>query len=461
MALLGSLPTLRAQTARMEIFAATFTYLDEMFRAGSPAAVRLKSAAAGANQRIELTGGAFALEQVYLTKARSDGFYESHRKYIDVQVVVEGDEVLELAEISRLTATQPFDTERDYFKYADYAGASRLRLGAGRRRSFFRWTAICPGCVPAGWQAWFARRWSRCPCRRDGRVARMNYRHHFHAGNFADVMKHALLVRLMVGLQKKEKGLLYLDTHAGRGSYDLTVAAQGDTLAREPEYPNGIGRLWTRKDLPEMLAGYVELVKKFDRERGGDGRTPGFYPGSPWIARLLARPQDRLVLCEKHPEEFELLDIALSREAKVSVQERDGYGALRAMLPPPEKRALVLMDPPFEAADEFVRMVTAVDEGLQRLPGGVFALWYPLTERARVEEFFDGLMALKLPPTLAMELEVVGVRSALKMKGCGLVVINPPWQFDREAGPMLEWLAEALAQEPGGGSRCRWLVAEK
>ncbi len=288
----------------------------------------------------------------------------------------------------------------------------------------------------------------------------MNYRHHFHAGNFADVMKHALLVRLMAGLQRKEKGFLLLDTHAGRGSYDLLAAAQGDTLARSPEYPDGIGRLWARPDAPAELADYLALVKDFDRERGNLAATPRFYPGSPWIARRRARPQDRLVLCELHPEEFELLDIALAREPRVSVQQRDGYGALRALLPPPEKRALVLIDPPFEAADEFARMTAAVGEGLARLPAGVFALWYPLTERARVDAFLAGLLDLKLPPTLALELTVAGERSALKMKGCGLVVLNPPWQFDREAGPLLAWLAEALAREPGGSSRCRWLVPE-
>ena len=288
----------------------------------------------------------------------------------------------------------------------------------------------------------------------------MNYRHHFHAGNFADVMKHALLVRLVAAMQKKEKGFLYLDTHAGRGSYDLTVAAQGDSLTRQPEHPDGIGRLWGRSDLPAELAGYLALVKTFDRERGNQTATPRFYPGSPWIVRLLARPQDRLALCEMHPEEFETLDIEISGQPRVSVQERDGYGALRAMLPPPEKRALVLMDPPFEAADEFARMVAAVGEGLQRLPNGVFVLWYPLTERARVDAFFDGLLGLKLPPTFAMELMVAGERSALKLKGCGLVVLNPPWQFDREAETLLAWLAAALAQEPGGGGRGRWLVPE-
>ena len=288
----------------------------------------------------------------------------------------------------------------------------------------------------------------------------MNYRHHFHAGNFADVMKHALLGRLVAGLQRKEKGFLYLDTHAGRGSYDLTAAAQGDTLARQSEHPQGIGRLWGRPDLPEGLAEYVALVKRFDREQGNPGEAPRFYPGSPWIARLLARPQERLVLCEKQPAESELLDIGFGREPRVKVLTMDGYAAPRALLPPPERRALILIDPPFEAQDEFARIAAAVGEGLRRRPGAVFAIWYPLTERTRVEAFFGELLALKLPPTLELELTVAGEQSAVKMRGCGLVVINPPWQFDGEARRMLDWLADALAQETGGRAKCRWLVPE-
>lgn len=289
----------------------------------------------------------------------------------------------------------------------------------------------------------------------------MNYRHHFHAGNFADVMKHVVLLQLLRGMQKKEKGFLYLDTHAGRGSYDLSAAERGDTLARTPEHPDGIGRLWSRADAPAAVAEYLEMVRGFDRERGNAGDATRYYPGSPWIARRAARPQDRLVLCEKHPEEFSQLDIEFGPESRAQVRETDGYAAVRAVLPPLERRALVLIDPPFEAQDEFEQIARATGETLRRLPSAVVAIWYPLTERARVDAFFTELLALKLPPTLELELAIAGDRSPLKMKGCGLVVINPPWQFDAVVEAPLRWLAEVLAQEPGAAARVRWLVAEK
>jgi 23S rRNA (adenine2030-N6)-methyltransferase len=290
----------------------------------------------------------------------------------------------------------------------------------------------------------------------------LNYRHHFHAGNFADVMKHVLLVRLMRALQKKEKGFLYLDTHAGRGSYDLTIAATGDTLARQPEWPDGIGRLWSREPstLPAEVADYLELVREFDRRRGNMDPVPRFYPGSPWIARSLTRAQDRLVLGEKHPAECAALQAEFTFEQRTAVQEVDGYVAVRAQLPPPERRALVLIDPPFEAQDEFAQVADALADGLRRFPSGVFVVWYPLTERARVNEFFTAIQALRPPPTLAAELMIAGDDSAKKMKGCGLLVVNPPWQFDREAGRALDFLAEALAQTPGADARVEWVVPE-
>lgn len=291
----------------------------------------------------------------------------------------------------------------------------------------------------------------------------MNYRHHFHAGNFADVMKHAVLIRLMRSLQKKEKGILYLDTHAGRGSYDLAEAATGDSLVRKPEWPDGLGRLWSlpSDELPAPIAEYVELVRNFDRRAGSLAAAPRFYPGSPWIARLLARPVDRLALCEKHPAEYAALRAELGREPRVSVHEIDGYGAMRSMLPPAERRALVLIDPPFEAQDEFAQIGRALEDGLRRLPGGLFVVWYPLTVRARVDEFFAAIRALHPPPALTAELTIAGELSPIKMKGCGLLVINPPWQFDREVTPIIDFLAGAFAQAPGSEARVDWIVPEK
>ena len=289
----------------------------------------------------------------------------------------------------------------------------------------------------------------------------MNYRHHYHAGNFADVLKHAALVRLVRAMQRKEKGFLYLDTHAGRGRYDLVAAARGDTLERTPEWPEGIGRLWARGDLPEIVADYVAEVRAFDQREGNIiDPQPRFYPGSPRLVRALMRPQDRMALFEKQPEESALLKEEFAYERGVGVQTADGYTAMRGQLPSPEKRALVLIDPPFETRDEFERIADAVDEGMRRLPAGTFAIWYPLTERARVDVFFNRLMAMKLPPTFALELTVVGPEHPMKMKGCGLVVINPPWQIDRELAPLATWLAGALSQASGGGASLHWLVRE-
>ena len=288
----------------------------------------------------------------------------------------------------------------------------------------------------------------------------MNYRHQFHAGNFADVMKHALLVRLLRAMQKKDKGFLYLDTHAGRGGYDLAVAATGDTLARTPEWPEGIGRLAERFDLPPAVGEYWRLVEEFSTRADELEHTPRFYPGSPWFAQQLARPQDRVVLNENQPDEFFALSAEFRTAARVVVHEMDGYTALRALLPPVERRALTLIDPPFEAQNEFAQIALALGDGLKRLEGGVFAVWYPLTERARVDDFFDAVLTLRPPPTLFAELTIAGEGAPMKMKGCGLLVLNPPWQFDRETEAMLAWLAPVLAQEPGGGSRVSWLVPE-
>jgi len=289
----------------------------------------------------------------------------------------------------------------------------------------------------------------------------MNYRHHFHAANFADVMKHVLLVRLVSAMQRKEKGFLYLDTHAGRGSYDLADASRGDTLERAAEWPDGVGRLWNHTPELEITRAYLKLVRDYDSEHGNAEATPRFYPGSPLIVARLLREQDRMLLCEQQPDECEELDIAMGRQSRCSVQARDGFGSLRATLPPPEKRALVLIDPPFENSDEFKAIAKALKDGLRRLPRGVFAIWYPITQRARVNGFFREIQGVDLPPTVAVELTIAGEDAGIKMRGCGLLIVNPPWQFEEEVAGDLAELAVRLAQAPGGMSHFDWLVPEQ
>jgi 23S rRNA (adenine2030-N6)-methyltransferase len=289
----------------------------------------------------------------------------------------------------------------------------------------------------------------------------LNYRHHYHAGNYADVFKHALLVLLIRAMQRKEKGFLYLDTHAGRGGYDLSMpSVLPDGRSREPEYPAGIGRLWGATDLPPVLADYLALVRRFNDRNSATGEDLKFYPGSPWIAKLLLRPQDRLALCELRPDDAEALDFEFARESRVAVQVSDGYTGLKALLPPPEKRALVLIDPPFETKKEFADIARGLKDALKRLPGAVIAVWYPITERARTDEFHHALLELATP-TLFAELTVAGPGALLKMTGCGLLVLNPPWQVDREIRAILPVLRERLKVAAGASTACDWLVPDR
>lgn len=289
----------------------------------------------------------------------------------------------------------------------------------------------------------------------------MNYRHHYHAGNYADVFKHVLLLQLIRAMQRKEKGFLYLDTHAGRGGYDLSVpSVLPDGRTREPEHRAGIGRLWDAAGLPPALNDFVALVRRFNDRNGATGPELKFYPGSPWVAKLLLRPPDRMALCELREDDAEALDFEFARESRVTVQVIDGYTGLKALLPPPEKRALVLIDPPFENKREFADVARGLKDALKRLPGAVCAVWYPITERARTDEFHHALLELATPALFA-ELTIAGEASELRMKGCGLLILNPPWQIDREIRAVLPALRERLKVDAGAKTTCDWLVPEK
>ena len=294
----------------------------------------------------------------------------------------------------------------------------------------------------------------------------MNYRHHFHAGNYADVFKHVLLRLLLAGMKRKEKGFLYLDTHAGKGRYVLEATSQlPDGREREPEWPAGIGRLWSADNLPPALAEYVEAVRAWNLRAGSAEGELANYPGSPWIAQALLRPQDRSALCELREDEAEALAAEFQFQSGVKVQNLDGYTALRAMLPPAERRALVLIDPPFENAGEFADIRRGLREALRRFPSGVYAIWYPVTERARSDDFLrelrDGLPGeALLPPALVAELQIAADASPVRMKGCGLLVLNPPWQIEKEFKAVLPTLARLLGNDSIAGGHVDWLVPE-
>lgn len=288
----------------------------------------------------------------------------------------------------------------------------------------------------------------------------MNYRHAFHAGNFADVFKHVLLGSLAGAMQRKEKPFLYLDTHAGRGRYDLASTDRGDSLARKPEWPDGIGRLWDRTDLPAPVAKYVEVVRAFNRRNGAGADSLRFYPGSPVFAAEWLRERDRIVATEMLGEECTALRKEIGARPQTIVQKHDGYGALRAFLPPPERRALVLIDPPFEAMDEFERAEAGVREALARLPAAVVCVWYPLTVRSPSGGFTESVRVSRRAPALNVVFPVHVEDAPGRLNGCGMLILNPPWQIEHEIEPALAFLHPILSREPGTRVGIEWLVPE-
>jgi len=276
----------------------------------------------------------------------------------------------------------------------------------------------------------------------------MNYRHAFHAGNFADVVKHAALALVIAHLKRKEAPFLVLDTHAGIGVYDLAAPEAEKT----GEWKGGIGRVLAAAAVPDELAPYLEVVAGLNPE-GGIRR----YPGSPMVARRLMRAQDRLALVELHPEDHGELARRFAGHARVGLHRMDGYAALTALLPPPERRGVVLIDPPYEDRDELARLCRALAQAGRRWPTGIYLAWYPIKAKAPVDRFLAELAMQGLPAVLAAEIRLRGGDDPATLNGCGLAVVNPPWQFDAAMAAMLPWLADTLAPEDGGW-RLDWVV---
>jgi 23S rRNA (adenine2030-N6)-methyltransferase len=261
----------------------------------------------------------------------------------------------------------------------------------------------------------------------------MNYRHAYHAGNFADCVKHALLVLLLNALRRKDTPFLVLDTHAGIGRYDLTAGP----AAKTGEWRDGIAPVLAAR--PAALEDYCALVDRL-----------GLYPGSPAITAALLRPGDRLIACELHKEDAGSLKRAFAGVTNVAVHERDGYAALRAFLPPPERRALVLIDPPYERADEFAVLADQLIKAWRQFPTGVFAAWYPIKHLAPVRQFFETLKLSGVRDVVAASFWRREPLDPARLNGCGLLVINPPYRFAEEATPVLSAFGDILGEVGAG-----------
>ena len=282
----------------------------------------------------------------------------------------------------------------------------------------------------------------------------MNYRHAYHAGNFADVVKHVALSRLVEYLKLKDKAFRVIDTHAGAGRYDLS----SEEAQKTGEWLEGIGRLLETKPSVEaqaLLAPYLEAVRAINPD-GGVKK----YPGSPLIVRHLLRPQDRLSAIELHPQDFQRLKTLFAGDFQVRAIELDGWLSLGAHLPPKEKRGLVLVDPPFEQEGEFERLVDGLTRAHRRWPNGIYALWYPIKDRAAVARFRRELKASGIPKILDVAFEVRLPSRDERLDGSGLVVVNPPFVFEREMRVLLPELNKALAEEPKAHWSLDWLAGE-
>ncbi|MGL4614765.1 MAG: 23S rRNA (adenine(2030)-N(6))-methyltransferase RlmJ [Shewanella sp.] len=280
----------------------------------------------------------------------------------------------------------------------------------------------------------------------------LSYRHGYHAGNYADVLKHTLLLQTLQLMHKKDKPLVYIDTHAGAGGYALT-----DEFAQKTgEYLEGVAKLWDKPDLPKSLQDYVEAVRHFNED---NPQALEFYPGSPAIVDVELGPKDRMVLHELHSSDHLLLEDYFRGDKQVKVIKGDGLKGLIAAVPPLERRALVLVDPSYEIKTDYQDVAETLIKAHKRFATGVFMLWYPVVNRAQTEGMLSRLANSGIKRQLRIEQAISPDSTEFGMTAAGLWVINPPWQLDDIALELTDYLAKALGQA-GGSVTVKWEVGE-
>ncbi|HDR0619562.1 23S rRNA (adenine(2030)-N(6))-methyltransferase RlmJ [Pasteurella multocida] len=280
----------------------------------------------------------------------------------------------------------------------------------------------------------------------------LSYRHSFHAGNHADVLKHLVLMLIIENLQQKEKGFYYLDTHAGVGRYRLF----SEEAEKTAEFEQGIARLWQRDDLPEEVARYIKLIKQVNY----GGKALRYYAGSPLIAAKMLRPQDRALLTELHPSDFPLLRNNFKEFDNVTTKRDNGFQQLKATLPPKERRGLVLIDPPYELKEDYDLVVNAIEEGYKRFATGIYAIWYPVVLRQQTKRILKGLEKTGIRKILQIELAVRPDSDQRGMTASGMIVINPPWTLTQQMQNILPYLTDVLVPEGTGSWTVKWITPE-
>ncbi|NAW56656.1 MULTISPECIES: 23S rRNA (adenine(2030)-N(6))-methyltransferase RlmJ [unclassified Vibrio] len=278
----------------------------------------------------------------------------------------------------------------------------------------------------------------------------LSYRHSFHAGNHADVVKHIVQSLILNALKQKEKPFVYHDTHSGVGRYDLTH----EWAEKTGEYKQGIARVWQQQDIPQEIQSYLDAIRQLN-----NGDTLRYYPGSPRVARAHLRTHDRMVLTELHPSDYPLLEQEFHRDRQVSIYKEDGFSRLKASLPPKERRGLVLIDPPYEMAREYRDVVQAIYHSYKRWATGIYAIWYPVVNRCDIEDMIEGLQGLGIRKILQIELGVAPDTNEHGMTASGMIVINPPWKLESQMNEILPFLKEAIAPATGH-YKVEWIVPE-
>ena len=280
----------------------------------------------------------------------------------------------------------------------------------------------------------------------------LSYRHAFHAGNHADVLKHCVLMLVLEYVTQKDKPFLYVDTHAGAGLYDL----QSDWAKKTRDFDTGIGRIWQLDvtNIPEGMHGYLRAIKALNPQ--GDLHE---YPGSPWLAQTMLREQDKARLFELHSKEYHYLQLLFARSKQIKTEHRDGFQGLSAVLPPAERRAVILVDPPYEVKADYQTVVESVKAAYKKFSTGIYLLWYPVVNRKFINRIERELADSGIRNILLAELAISADAEEAGMTASGMIIINPPWQLQDALKKVLPYLQQELASDDGG-FRLQQLVAE-